>query len=1021
MSPDGSNGPSLLRAGDQLGPYKVIRLLGAGGMGEVYEVVHRDLGSHFAIKRIHPDLLKRGEGSARFRREAQVMARLAHANIVHVDDFQQADGEAWLRMELIQGGSLADRMRALKGSAMQEEAVCEVIRQTLSALDYAHAQGVVHRDLKPANILLEGGHTVKITDFGLVGLADPDWLESRLRSTTQAPPSMGELKTRMATSGDEPGRSLLGTFAYMSPEQKQGQKAGPQSDLYAVGLMAFQLLTGEESPGFKQPSKLNPHIAEEWDRWLEQAMETKPGRRFRSARQMLEQMPDPSGRKEASETGIASRRPRRLAVFALLAVATALTMVGAWHYLDDWLQDLRTTRMTTEEPVAPEIAPDAEESAAGEATVSMAPLNLRIEPVEPSTRVWLGDHSGLGVDSDGRVALERIEAGTHELVVQAPGFQPVITLLDVPESGLDTVVPLVPIRGALILRSNPGVRVLAVDDDGRRIELGTTDADGLLESRDLLRIGRYQLQLGAPDRVDVEQSVVLPLGRPAELRLSLPPKPGSLRLLTTPDGAQVDVSSESWSNDGQTPFEVEEVPAEVEVEVVAQLQGYRPLRKKLQLDANERRTVNLGEFVTERADLELRPGPVEVDPELLEVSLGDAGSSPNGGPLRWQDLAPGSYLLEARHPDFEPYRQELTLEDGDSLVYDLNLVPLPAELDLEVSGPESYKVSVFAGDQRIESGSGDRLRLPALKDLKVRVEAEEWMPVSEELRLQPAEQRQLSFAMEPVEWPGTGEDHALELNAEESIRFKWLQSGRFIMGSPESESGRYEWEGPQTRVDIEHGFWMAETPVTVGQFREFTLETGYRTDAEQDLRRGVRIWRNGQWEEGSGRSWQSVFAERSDYPVVGVSWRDAQAFVEWLNRRESQAGRLPPGYVYGLPSEAQWEYAARAGTQSRWSFGDRRQDLAEYAWFEANSGERVQPVAQKAPNPWGLYDMHGNVWEWTRSPWREQTGADAGQTRVYRGGSWINEANQTRSAHRLRSGEAFRSSILGFRVALVPE
>ncbi len=1020
MGRDDSAGLPLLRAGDPLGPYKVIRLLGAGGMGEVYEVLHRDLGSHFAIKRIHPDLLKRGEGSARFRREAQVMARLKHANIVHVDDFQQVDGEAWLRMELIQGGSLADRMRTLNGSAMGQDTVRELIRQILSALVYAHAQGVVHRDLKPANILLQDGHTVKITDFGLVGLADPDWLESRLRTTMQGQPSMGELDTRLAMTADGPGGSLMGTFAYMSPEQKKGGRVGPQSDLYAVGLMAFQLLTGEDAPGFKQPSHLNPVIDAAWDRWLQQAMEAKPRRRFRSARQMLEKMPDSSGSERTSEALVASRPLRRVAGFASLAVATALAMVGAWHYLEDWVQDLRTASITGEDSVVDEIEPDGVESVVDEAVQSTAALNLRIEPVEPSTRVWLGDYSDLGVDSVGRVALERIKPGTHELVVQAPGFQPVVTLLVVPESGLDMVVPLVPIRGTLILRSNPGVKVLAVDDDRRRIELGVTDPDGVLESRDLLRIGRYQLQLSAPDREGVEQSVVLPLGRPAELRLSLPPKPGSLRLLTIPDGANIEVSSDSWSIEGRSPFEVEDVPAEVEVEVVAQLQGYRPLQKNLRLDPNERRTVNMGEFVAQSADLELRPSP-EVDTELLEVRLAGEGKSLDEDPLRWQDLAPGNYSLEVRHPDYELYQHDLTLKDGDKRIHVLKLIPLPAELSLDVSGPESYTVSVFLGNEKIESTSSTYLRLPALEDLKVQVEAEEWMAVSKELRLQPAERRQLSFSMEPVMWPGTGEDYVLELNAEESIHFKWLNSGRFTMGSPESESGRYEWEGPLARVDIERGFWMAETPVTVGQFREFIMETGYRTDAEQDLQRGVRIWRNGQWEQGSGRSWQTVFAERSDYPVVGVSWRDAQAFVEWLNRRESQAGRLPPSYVYGLPSEAQWEYAARAGTQSRWSFGDLRQDLAAHAWFEANSGGRVQPVAQKAPNPWGLYDMHGNVWEWTRSVWREQTGADAGQARVYRGGSWINEANQTRSAHRLRSDESFRSSILGFRVVLVPE
>ena len=1025
MSPDESGRQPLLKPGEHLGPYRVVRLLGSGGMGEVYAVVHEDLGSTFAIKRIHPDLLKQGDGQARFRREAQVLARLKHPNIVHVDDFNQAEGQAWLRMEWVEGGSLADRMRALKGSAMDEAGVRQLLQQMLSALDYAHAQGVVHRDLKPANILLENEGRVKLADFGLVRLADPDWLESRLRTNQQGDQSIGDMETRLGVTRNSPGGSLLGTFAYMSPEQKHGKSVGPQSDLYAVGLIAFQLLTGQESPGFQKPSQMNSRMDPAWDDWLQRAMDIEPRKRFRSARKMLDTLPDP----ERSGGAVTVSRPwRRQSVIAGLVFLAALSLLGAWHYLGDWEGHFEFRRTAPNGVVADETEALDERPVASE--VIGAPLHLRIEPAEPSTQVWLGDYSGLRLDANGRVELERISPGSHELVVQAPGFQPVIKGLEVPASGLETTVHLVPIRGSLVLHSEPGVRVVATDADGRRVDLGTTDVSGMLESHDLLRIGAYELELSAPRRQSVEQSVVLPLGRVAELNVSLPPNPGELRLLTTPEGAEIWVRANSWTDEGESPLEVDGVPAEVELQVDAHLEGYRSLQRTLILEAEERRTVDLGHFSPIRAGLELRlESDPALDPKQLELRVNGERYDFEADRLVLDDLVPGNYLLEAGHPGFVDYVVELQLEDEDLLIYTVELKPLPGELSLGVDGPENYTARVLSNGEVLDSESQTLWTLPAREDLTLQVEASGWKSVDRPINLQPAESLRMLIRMEPADWPQPGEDAANTLSETEVLRLKWLEPGRFFMGSPESETGRYEWEGPLTRVELAKGFWMAQTAVTVGQFRAFIESSGYQTDAEREPERGVRTWRNGQWQETPGTSWRSVFAEREDYPVVGISWQDAQAFVDWLNERADTAEQLPPGYRYALPTEAQWEYAARAGTQTRWSFGDRRQDLDRHAWYDSNSGGRSHPVGQRTPNPWGLYDMHGNVWEWTQSPWRERhpggqwsqvSDPPAGGARVYRGGSWLNEANQTRSAHRLRSAQDFRSSLLGFRIALIP-
>ena len=162
-----------------------------------------------------------------------------------------------------------------------------------------------------------------------------------------------------------------------------------------------------------------------------------------------------------------------------------------------------------------------------------------------------------------------------------------------------------------------------------------------------------------------------------------------------------------------------------------------------------------------------------------------------------------------------------------------------------------------------------------------------------------------------------------------------------------------------------------------------------------------------------------------------VSWEDTTAFCKELTKREAFAERLPEGYEYALPTEAQWEYAARAGTTTRFSYGDDPgySELGNHAWYMENSRGGTHPVGEKLPNPWGLYDMHGNVWEWC-SDWStgsypggsvtDPVGPGSGSDRVLRGGGWYFSARYCRSAHRDGDRPGYTSGYLGFRVALVP-
>ena len=203
-------------------------------------------------------------------------------------------------------------------------------------------------------------------------------------------------------------------------------------------------------------------------------------------------------------------------------------------------------------------------------------------------------------------------------------------------------------------------------------------------------------------------------------------------------------------------------------------------------------------------------------------------------------------------------------------------------------------------------------------------------------------------------------------------------------------------------------FYLGTTEVTRGQFRRFVDEAGYKTEAEKDGKGG---WRANLADHG--------FEQTDEHPVVNVSWNDAVAFAAWLSRKEGQ--------TYRLPTEAEWEYACRAGTTTRYSSGDDPEGLAAVAKLWQWKG--TAPVGRYNPNAWGLFDMHGNVWEWCAdgyaadyykgSPVDDPPGAAGSSDRVFRGGSWNGEPRYARSASRDGLAPESRSGGLGFRLARV--
>jgi formylglycine-generating enzyme required for sulfatase activity len=283
-----------------------------------------------------------------------------------------------------------------------------------------------------------------------------------------------------------------------------------------------------------------------------------------------------------------------------------------------------------------------------------------------------------------------------------------------------------------------------------------------------------------------------------------------------------------------------------------------------------------------------------------------------------------------------------------------------------------------------------------------------------------------------------------------------IPPGEFLMGSPEDEEGRQEtWGTDETQhsVRITYAFKMGKTEVTqkqwcevmgmtIQQQRDMVQRKVGHLSSFHDRLKGLGwaikddafgtfkdVRDNGVWNTlkavvvGEG-SWP-LYGEGDNYPMYYVSGDDATGFCKQLTKLEGVAGRIPAGHEYRLPTEAEWEYACRAGSPTRFANGDTEADLDKIGWYGGNSGNTIHPVGTKLPNAWGLHDMHGNVWEWCGDGFDaypegevvDPFGPTTGSFRVYRGGGWAAPSRHCRTAYRGRLTPGFRN---GFRIVLAP-
>src|SRR5712692_6383584 len=309
--------------GTTLGHFRILEKLGAGGMGEVYRARDEQLQRDVALKVLPAGLLADENARKRFRQEALALSKLNHANIATVHAFGNQNGVDFLVMELIPGVSLAAK---LSGGALDEKEALQIGAQVALALDEAHQQSVIHRDLKPGNIVVTPRGVAKVLDFGLAKLFQP-------QGAGGAP---GESLTQSVAET----RGMAGTPPYMAPEQLRGDAVDARSDIYALGNILYEMVTGKRTFREEQPTRLtdailhqppvaprtlNGRISTEFERIILKCLDKNPASRYQSAKEIAVDL----GRLQAGITASvplagAPRRGRRAMAAAGLAVGVAL-------------------------------------------------------------------------------------------------------------------------------------------------------------------------------------------------------------------------------------------------------------------------------------------------------------------------------------------------------------------------------------------------------------------------------------------------------------------------------------------------------------------------------------------------------------------------------------------------------------------------------------------------------------------------------------------------------------------------
>ena len=955
--------------GQELGRYQIVERLGKGAMAEVYKAYQSSLDRYIAVKILHGFLAEDEELLQRFRRGAKLAAQLHHYNIVQVYDLGVVDGVYhFLAMEYIDGVTLDDRLADLadRDEVLSPREAVRITRDVASALSYAHSMDMVHRDVKPSNIMLDREGRTVLTDFGIAKLLGG---------------------TRFTGTG-----ALVGTPGYISPEQAMGKGQDVRSDIYSLGAVFFQLVTGHlpyeadsaaaillKHLGDPVPvaSEVNPELSPVVDRVIAKAMAKDLEDRYQTAQDLIEgldQVEAESLWSEASPESLSEPAP-----FTSVEVEreepepeanTPISALAGTEYLEPYV--LSTDQIVTD----PTGLPAACDARWGQAVDHFVAgyitdwLRDGVRRLRAAHRHGIADElEAIAMRSE--AIIRRIKeddlirnAGLEEFLESLGADPPVLNVtpdqivlerVGVGETGEPLHVTITN-DGRGYLFGSVACRVPWLEADPEWFGCFAGDSVELTITPDLsgLPSGRFR----SADAVRI-----LSVGGDRSLRVDVDVQAARLEVRKS----VLDFGTVGQGETTEVGFAVRNVGRG---QLACRVRPRVPWVKV----SSTRFSVEAGEKVDVRAVIHseaLPPGQTAQAWALVVESNG--GEAVLG--LQGRVLQPKLSL--------DPTKVDLGTLDLASTEVE------PAELVVENAGP-----GVLNG------------ALVSLVDW-LSVEPATFRCRSGESQTVYVQPRGLISGLQNgvirVASSGGAAEIPVRVRAELSTKpdMVFVPAGAFLRGSREEDQVAEACEKPQTEIELSE-YWIGRYPVTKAEYAVFVRVTG---------RRAPKDWDGDEPPEGE-----------EQYPVVGVSWWDAYAYCHWLSELT--------GRPYRLPTEAQWEKAARGTDGGRYPWG--------HGWRRGRCNSREErtsgptPVGSFSPagdSVYGCADMAGNVLEWVADWYREDYyrrssvtsdpfGPASGAVKSLRGGSWSSDRWGVRCAGRYNGNRTSASPEAGFRCAI---
>ena len=960
--------------GKTLGKYQIVELLGHGAMAEVYKAYHPALDRHVAIKILHSFLVEDKDFLDRFRHEAKAAAQLRHPNIVQVHDFDVTDGVYYyIVMEYIDGYTLQAKLQELAANKkiMPLEETIRIAGDVASALSYAHVRDMVHRDVKPSNVMIDQENHVILTDFGIAKiLGGPQYT---------------------ATG------AIAGTPNYISPEQGLGKPQDARSDIYSLGAMFFQMVTGQlpyeadsavavllkhVNDPIPIASQLNPALPPDIDRIIFKAMAKNADDRYQKADEFIEHL-------KQAEAGIS------IPDAALSTLPAAASM--------DVAEQAATVFSVSPSPSPPPVT--ALSGAVGLAPYTLSFDHIATDPADLPTvcdadwnravdqfaKGYITDWLREGVNHL-RAArkhgladeLEWIAARAEAIVRRMQNGDDIVRNAGL-EEFLESLGATPPVMDITPKRFDlPSV---GVGETGQPVALTITNA------------GRGYLFGSVVCRAPWLKTTPGWFGCAAGERFTVTVKPDLSGLpasrIQSPDSLQV----RSISGDQNLAVRVDILPSVLQVDIStldfgAVGQG-ETTQAKLTL-RNSGRGYLIGRVCCRVPWLTASPERFKVpagDSVQVVVNVDSQALPPGDATHAWALVVEsnGGHAVLGVH--VRVLSPRLKVEPAQIDLGTIDLVQPGATKNTELTvrnvGPGVLTGAVMAGADwltvepaafRCRAGEAQLVRL-STAELMTGDHRQVVHVVSNAGMAEVPVLLRVHFSLEP-----------------EMVR---IPAGEFLRGSKKRDKRASASEKPQSQIYLPE-YWIGKYPVTNAQYAIFVEASG---------RRFPEHWKGGRPPEG-----------KEDHPVVNVSWWDALAYCRWLAE--------VTGKPYRLPSEAQWEKAAR-GTDGRMYPWGNRGDSQKCNTSEM--GKRgTTPVGAYSPagdSPYGCADMAGNVLEWVTDWYREDYyacsstsqnpyGPASGAVKVLRGGSWSANRWSARCASRHNGNKTATSPEAGFRCTL---